>query len=137
MPASSESRLKSGGDIGQRTDRDQRHFAGIFADDLANQFRRRFSDRLDFRFGKDRSSQSVFAVRVSGSHQTAQERRLGAGSDRNVGATGDFHHAQGIGKRQFQRNVSGDRSDGFNLQLRRAHGEQQRQEHRPRPDRCR
>src|SRR6266852_6101987 len=45
----------------------------------------------------------------------------------NIGAAGDFNHAQGVRQRQVERHVSGDRSDGFNLQLRRAHGQQEGQ----------
>ena len=64
-------------------------------------------------------------MRVSGRHQTAHQRRLGARRYGNVRAAGDFDHSQGIGQRQLQRHISGDRSNGFNLHLRRAHGEQQ------------
>ena len=53
--------------------------------------------------------------------------RSGADRYRNLRATGYLHHAQRICDGHIQRNVARDRSDAFNLQLRRAHGQQQRE----------
>ena len=121
------SSIECGGDIGQRADRDQGHFSRIFSDDPADKFRRRLGDWFGLGLGENSSSQSILAVRVGRRDQTSQQRRLGAGSNRNVGAARYFHHAQGVGKTQFERNISGDRGNAFNLQLRRPHGEQQGQ----------
>ncbi len=127
MPASSVSSIECGRDVGQRADRDQGHFSWIFSNDAADKFGRGLGDGLRLWLGKNSSSQSVLAVRVRRRDQSSQQRRLGAGSNRNVGATRDFHHAQGVRKAQFERDISGDGSNAFNLQLRRPHGEQQGQ----------
>jgi hypothetical protein len=64
-------------------------------------------------------------VHICGRDQTPQQRRLGAWSNRNVGATRYFHHTQGVGEAQFERDISGDGGNAFDFQLRRSHGEQQ------------
>ena len=94
---------------------------------MTNEFRSRLGNLFDLRFWKNRASQPVFAMRISRRHKPAHERCFRARRYGNIGAAGNFHHAQGIGKRQLERNISRNRSDGLNLQLRRAHGEQQRQ----------
>ena len=103
----------------------QRYFSGIFANHVANKFRGRLADRLGLRFRKDSAAQTILAVSIGGGYEPAHQGRSGARSHRDLSPTRDFDHAQSIGKGQLQRHVAGDRRDGLNLQLRRAHGKQQ------------
>ena len=109
-------------DVGERADGDDGDFAGIFADDAANDFGSGFAHRLYFGVGEIHAAEAVGAVHVAGGDQAAQQRMAGAGGDGDVGAISDFDEAQRVGESEFQRNVAADRRDGFDFQLGRAQG---------------
>ena len=101
--------------IRERADGDQRDFSGMLAHRGADELRGRLADGLSFRLRELGASQSVFTVHISGGNQAARQRGLCACGHGNVGAARDFHHAQGVWKRQLQWHVARDRRDSLNL----------------------
>src|SRR5215468_8864957 len=75
-------------------------------------------------FGSGKTAQPIFTMRIGSRYQPTHQRTLGARSHRNVRTSCNLHHTERVGKRQFQWDVSGDRRDGLDLELRRPHGEQ-------------
>src|SRR5271169_2735713 len=88
--------LEDSGDVGERADGDEGDFAGIRADDAADESAGGFGDWLGVRLGKIDATEAVVAVRVFGSYEAADERSGGAGGDGDVGAAGDFEKPQGV-----------------------------------------
>src|ERR1700730_1005928 len=116
--------LEEGGDVGERPDGDDGNLAGIRADDAADDFAGGFRDGLEFRFGEIHAAEAVVAVGVFGGDQAANERNGGSGGDGDVGAAGYFDEAEGVRKREGERNVAADGRYGFDVEFRGAEGQE-------------
>ena len=116
---------KQEGNVGQRSDRDQRHGPLRPANLVGEEVDGVLSNRFFLRRRQIRSVETRLAVDVRRNELLAHERTVRTRCDGNVATSRELEHADGIRSRLVERLVAGDRRDAEDLHLGR--GERQEQ----------
>ena len=83
--------------VSQWTDGDDRNLVGIFAHDVANEFRSGVVHRLYSWLGKFHAGQAVHAVNMPRRRQAPHQRMAGARRHRDIPAFGNLQQPQRVG----------------------------------------